>query len=126
MTAPQPRPRVVTAAFWCWVVASILLIGGGLIAASVSALPMVYRGGGVITALAGAGMAFLAGRSRSGDTRYRRAAIALSLVIVVLVAIASVLGGAVHVLTLLGVLPLIAGTVLNTRPVAPSTDREPK
>jgi len=126
MTAPQPRPRVVTAAFWCWVVASILLIGGGLIAASVSALPMVYRGGGVITALAGAGMAFLAGRSRSGDTRYRRAAIALSLVIVVLVAIASVLGGAVHVLTLLGVLPLIAGTVLITRPVAPSGDREPK
>ena len=126
MTAPQSRPRVVTAAFWCWVVASILLIVGGLIAASVSALPMVYRGGGVITALAGAGMAFLAGRSRSGDTRYRRAAIALSLVIVVLVAIASVLGGAVHVLTLLGVLPLIAGTVLITRPVAPSSDREPK
>jgi hypothetical protein len=118
MTAPQPRPRVVTAAFWCWVVAAVLLIVGGLITASVSALPVVYRGGGVVTVLAGVGMAFLAGRTRSGDTRYRRAGIALSLVIVVLVAIVAVLGGAVHVLTLLGVLPLIAGTVLITRPLA--------
>src|SRR3954451_19225142 len=120
MTAPQPRPRAVTAAFWCWVVASVLLIVGGLIAASVSALPIVYRGGGVITALAGAGMSFLAGRTRNGDTRFRRAAIALSLVIVVLVAVAAVLGGAVHVLTLVAVLPLIAGTVLITRPGAAS------
>jgi peptidoglycan/LPS O-acetylase OafA/YrhL len=118
MTAPQSRPRVVTAAFWCWVAASILLIVGGLIAASVSELPLVYRGGGIITALAGAGMAFLAGRTRSGDTRYRRAAIALSLLIVVMVAVVAVAGGAVHVLTLLGVLPLIAGTVLITRPAA--------
>jgi hypothetical protein len=126
MTAPQPRPRVVTAAFWCWVGASILLIIGGLIAASLAALPMVYRGGGVITVLAGAGMAFLAGRTRSGDTRYRRAAVALSLAIVVLVAIASALGGAVHLLTLLAVLPLIAGTVLITRPAASPSDQEPR
>ena len=123
MTAPQSRPRVVTAAFWCWVVASILLIVGGVIAASVAALPMVYRGGGVVTVLSGAGMAFLAGRTRSGDTRYRRAAVALSLVIVVLVAIVSVLGGAVHVLTLLAVLPLIAGTVLITRPASSPSDQ---
>jgi hypothetical protein len=126
MTAPQSRPRAVTAAFWCWVVASIMLIVGGLIAATVTALPAVYREGGVITALAGAGMAFLAGRSRSEDTRYRRAATVLSLVIVVLVAIVAVLGGAVHVLTLLAVLPLIAGTVLITRPAASSSGQEPQ
>jgi peptidoglycan/LPS O-acetylase OafA/YrhL len=126
MTAPQSRPRAVTAAFWCWVVASIMLIVGGLIAATVTALPTVYRGGGVVTALAGVGMAFLAGRGRNEDARYRRAAIALSLVIVVLVAIVSVLGGAVHVLTLLAVLPLIAGTVLITRPAASSSEQEPQ
>lgn len=125
MTAPQSRPRVATAAFWCWVVASMLLIVGGLIAASVAALPMVYRGGGVVTVLAGAGMAFLAGRTRSGDTRYRRAAVALSLAIVVLVAIVSVLGGAVHVLTLLALLPLIAGTVLIARPAVSPSDQGP-
>ncbi|MDT5362582.1 MAG: hypothetical protein QOC69_4344, partial [Mycobacterium sp.] len=32
MTASQQRPRVVTAAFWCWVVASLLLIAGGMMA----------------------------------------------------------------------------------------------
>jgi hypothetical protein len=124
MTAPQSRPRVVTTAFWCWVVASILLIVGGLIAASV-ALPGIYRGAGVITALAGAGMAFLAGRTRSGDTRYRRAAVALSLAIVVLVALFAVFG-VVHVLTLLAVIPLIAGTVLITRPAASPSGQEPQ
>jgi nucleoside permease NupC len=124
MTAPQSRPRAVTAAFWCWVVAAILLIVGGLLTASV-ALPVVFRGGGVVTALAGAGMAFLAGRSRDGDTRFRRAAVALALTIVVLVALLAILC-VVHVLTLVGVLPLIAGTVLITRPAAASHEQEPQ
>ena len=125
MTAPQPRPRVVTAAFWCWVVAAVLLIVGGLLAASY-ALPAVFRGAGVITALAGAGMAYLAGRSRRGDTRFHRAAVALSLTIVVVVAVAAVFG-VVHILTLLAVIPLIAGTVLMTRPAAASwADQEPQ
>ncbi|HYZ67853.1 MAG TPA: hypothetical protein VE666_08640 [Mycobacterium sp.] len=126
MSAPPPRPRALTAAFWCWVVASILLIVGGVIAASVSVLPAVYRGGGVITALAGVGMAFLAGRTRREDTRYRRAGIALSMTIVVLVAVVSVLGGAVHVLTLLAAFPLIAGTVLISRPAVSSPEQEPQ
>jgi hypothetical protein len=125
MTAPQPRPRVVTAAFWCWVIAAVLLIVGGLLAASY-ALPAVFRGAGVITALAGAGMAYLAGRSRRGDTRFRRAAVALSLSIVVLVALVAVIG-VVHILTLLAVIPLIAGTVLMARPAAASwADQEPQ
>jgi hypothetical protein len=119
MTAPEQRPRAVTAAFWCWVVASVLLILGGLIVASAS-LPPLSRGGGVITGLAGAGMAFLAGRSRTGDTRFRRAAVALSLTIVVLTPLV-VMFGVAHVFTLLGVLLLIAGTVLITRPGASST-----
>jgi peptidoglycan/LPS O-acetylase OafA/YrhL len=118
MTAPPSRPRVVTAAFWCWVAASLMLIVGGLIAASVD-LPAVYRGAGVVTALAGAGMAFLAGRSRTGDTRFRRAAVALSLATVVLVALLGVFA-IVHTLSLLAAFPLIAGAVLITRPTASS------
>jgi hypothetical protein len=96
----------------------MLLMVGGLIAASVS-LPAVFRGAGLITALSGAGMAFLAGRSRQGDTRFRRTAVTLSLTIVVLVALMAVFG-VVHVLTLLAVIPLIAGTVLINRPAAAS------
>lgn len=116
MNAHAPRTRVVTAAFWCWVVAAVMLMLGGLIAASVG-LPPLYRGAGILTVAAGAGMAFLAGRSRSGDVRFRRAGVALALTIVVFVALLS-LGGVVHLATLLSVLPLIAGAVLITRPGA--------
>lgn len=116
MTAPAPRNRVVTAAFWCWVVASVMLMLGGLIAASVN-LPTLFRGAGILTVAAGAGMAFLAGRSRTGDVRFRRAGVALASTIVVLVALLA-LSGVVHFVTVLAVLPLIAGAVLITRPAA--------
>jgi hypothetical protein len=116
MSAPLQRPRIVSAAFWCWVAASLMLIVGGLIAASVS-LPTVFRGTGVLFALAGAGLAYLAGRTRAGDGRSKRAALALALTIIVLVALVSVLG-VVHILTLLSVIPLIAGVALITRPAA--------
>lgn len=113
MTAPAPRTRVVTAAFWCWVVASVMLMVGGLIAASVD-LPPLFRGAGMLTVAAGAGMAFLAGRIRTGDPRFRRAGVALSLTIVVLVVLLSA-RGIVHIVTLLAILPLIAGAILVTR-----------
>ena len=116
MSAPSPRPRAVNAAFWCWVVAALMLIVGGLITAS-AGIPGLFRGTGVLTAVAGAGIAFLAGRSRVGDARFRRAALALSLAVVVLVALLSILG-VVHILTLIAVLPLIAAIALITRPAA--------
>jgi hypothetical protein len=124
MTAPQSRPRVVTAAFWCWIAASFLLVLGGLIAASLN-VPVVFRGAGVIFALAGAALAFLAGRSRGGDTRFRRAALALALAVVVLIALAA-LFQLTNGITLLAVFPLVAGTVLITRPAASLPDQEPK
>lgn len=117
MTAPAPRTRVVTAAFWCWVGASVMLIAGGLIAASWEGAPTVFRGAGVISAIAGAGVALLAGRSRAGDARYRRALIALSLTIVGLISISAVVGIG-NVITLLAVFPLTAGAILATRPGA--------
>ncbi len=76
--------------------------------------------------LAGGGMAFLAGRARSGDTRFRRAAVALSLRRrIVLVAVLAVLR-MINLFTLLAVIPLIAGTVLITRPAASPSDQEPQ
>jgi peptidoglycan/LPS O-acetylase OafA/YrhL len=106
-----PRPRAVTVAFWCWMVAAVLLIVGGLLTATVDvALPPVFRGCGVIVAVAGAGLAFAAGRTRSGDRRFGRAAVALSLAVVVVITLI-VLFGVTHLLTLLALLPLIAGTV---------------
>ena len=53
MTAPHQRPRVVTAAFWCWVVASVLLVMFGLLLAfSEDNLPVLFHGAGALFALA--------------------------------------------------------------------------
>ncbi|WKG04472.1 hypothetical protein QU592_05000 [Mycolicibacterium sp. HK-90] len=117
---PAPnRPRVATVGFCFWLVASVLLIAGGMIAASVS-LPGVdtwlFRGIGVLTAVAGLAMAFLAGRARSGDPRFRRAAIALSVTIMVIVALTAQFG-VVHKLTVLGVVLLLVGTGLSALPL---------
>lgn len=88
MTAPQSRPRVVNAGFWCWVAASVLLVAFGLLLAfSPDNLPMVFRGMGALFAAAGLGLGFLAGRARLGEARFRRAAIGLSLAIVIILAL---------------------------------------
>ncbi|OMC37666.1 hypothetical protein A5740_04565 [Mycobacterium sp. GA-1841] len=124
---PAPnRPLVATVGFSFWLVAAVLLIVGGMIAASVS-LPgldtWLFRGGGVLTALAGLGMAFLAGRSRTGDRRYLRAAIALSLAIMVIVALTARFG-VVHILTVFGVVLLIVGTGLSALSLRRGVDGE--
>jgi len=125
MTAPQSRPRVVTAAFWCWVLASVMLMAGGLMAATVNLnLPTAYRGAAILTVVAGGGMALLAGKSRGDDVRFRRAAIALSLTIVVLVGLTAAFG-VVHLITLFAVFPLLAGAVLMTRPGATTREETP-
>ncbi|WP_029110668.1 hypothetical protein [Mycobacterium sp. URHD0025] len=125
---PTPRSRRATIAFGCWLAGAVLLIVGGLIAASASwpsSESTLFRGVGLITALAGAGMAFLAGRSRSGDARHRRAAIALSMAIVVVVVLIAALSLApVHILTLVALLPLIAGTGLSALPLRKGDDGE--
>jgi hypothetical protein len=118
-SVPPTRPRIVTAAFWCWVVAALMLIAGGMLTATAGlrGLPVAFRGLGALVAVVGLALAFLAGRCRAGDARYRRAGLTLSLVTVVLVALIALLG-VIHVLALLALLPLIAGIVCITRPPA--------
>jgi hypothetical protein len=116
MTATQPRPRALNVAFWLLLVGAVMLMGGGLIAATAN-IPAVYRGAGIVCVVAGAMIAFLAGRVRkNGDPRFRRATLALALVVVVLVSLVAALG-IVHILALLSVLPLIVGAMLLSRPV---------
>ena len=126
MTEPTPsspaRPQAVKVAFWCWVVAAGLRMGGGRRTATAE-VPPAYRnlvlGFGAITAVAGAAMAFCAGRARRGDNRFRRAAVALSMAVVIVVGLLALLGVA-QLLSLVALLPLIAGTVSITRPPAQS------
>jgi peptidoglycan/LPS O-acetylase OafA/YrhL len=117
MSATQPRPRVVTIAFWCWLAAAILLMMGGLLALfSQAPVPVFFRGAGVLWIVSGAVLSFLAGRSRSGDTRFRRAAVALSIALAVLLALFSVMTSG---LLWLGILVLVmVAAVLVMRPSA--------
>src|SRR4051794_20884759 len=125
MTAPQPRPRVVTAAFWCWLAASLLLIVFGLLSLTQSNFVVFGRAAGALFALTGIALAFLAGRTRVADASFRRAAIAFSLTLAVLLAAYSVLTQGV--LWLVPMVLAIVGAGLITRPAATSWyDREPQ
>lgn len=135
MTAPESRPGAVTAAFWLLLVGAVLLMTGGLLAATVgfdtlrqAAGPSVsdqsirdylrlYRGAGILFFVAAAALAVFAIKARNRDSRSRRATMSLGLAIVVLVAIAAVFAGT-HVLALLSMVPIIVGTLLLGRPAA--------
>ena len=117
MSAPLQRPRLVSAAFWCWLVGAILLAALGLLLALNPAnLPVIFRGAGGLFAVAGLALGFLAGRTRTGHAGFRRAAVGLALALVVVLALFILVGGGV-----LWVLPMIftlIGAVLIMRPSA--------
>ena len=133
MSATESRPAAITAAFWLLVFGAVLLVVGGLLAATVSfdalrqaAPPTVsddavrsyarlYRGAGILFSIAAAALAALAVRARAGDPRYRRSAMTLGLTIVVLVGVAAVFAGT-HILALLSLVPIVVGTLLLSRP----------
>ncbi|MFS0898329.1 hypothetical protein [Mycolicibacterium litorale] len=135
MTAsPTPsRPRVVDIAFWTLIGGAVLLILGGLLAATVSFETArsaidpevtndkvrnyltVYRGMGIGAVLAGAGLAFVAGRARRGDPKFRRATVALALAIAVVLLMLAVGAGVGQPMTQLSLVPIAVGAVLLTR-----------
>lgn len=117
MTPPQQRPRVVTVAFGCWVVASVLLVTFGLLLAfSQDSLPALFRGAGVLFALAGLGLGYLSGQARLGHARFRRAAVALALAVVLVLALFALISrGPIWLVVM--ILAMV-GAVLMMRPSA--------
>lgn len=135
MSETQSRPTSVTAACWLLVTGAVLLMAGGLLAGLVSfdslrqaapptatddaveAYARLYRSAGILFGIAGVALAWFAVRARVRDLRARRAAMALGLAIVVVVALAAVFSGT-HILALLSVVPIVVGTLLLSRPSA--------
>src|ERR1044072_6541776 len=110
MTAPTPqsRPRVVDLAFWSFVVAAVIMIGGGLMASTATydvaraAIPQtmsddqvrnyltIYRYTGIGAVVAAGALAFLAGRARRGDARFRLATLGLAFAIFVVIGLLAI------------------------------------
>ncbi|QEN12505.1 hypothetical protein ACRDU6_07285 [Mycolicibacterium sp. ELW1] len=117
MTATQPRPRLVSIAFWCWLAGSIvLMLGGLLLVFSNGPVPVFFRGAGVLWIVAGALLSYIAGRTRGGDTRFRRAAVGLSIALAILLALFSVMTGGL--VWLFALVLVIVPAVLIMRPGA--------
>lgn len=107
----------MTVAFGCWVVASVLLVAFGLLLAfSQDSLPALFRGAGVLFALSGLGLGYLSGQARLGHARFRRAAVALALAVVVVLALFALMSrGSIWLLVM--ILAMV-GAVLMMRPAA--------
>ena len=121
--APDPRPgsterpRVVEVAFWLLALAGLALIASGLmLVLSQAAVPSFFRGFGVLFALAGTALAYLAGRTRRGDARFRGATVGLALALVGLLALFSLISRGWVWLLIMAVVKVAA--VLLTRPSA--------
>jgi uncharacterized membrane protein HdeD (DUF308 family) len=86
---PLARPKSVTAAFWLWLVSGVLLVFIGLLAVTITLTgsALLHRISGGILIVTGLVLVYLAGRSRSGDSRFAHAAVALSLALVVFLSI---------------------------------------
>ena len=113
-----PRPRIITIAFWCWAVGAVLLVAFGAMQAAVSG-PLFFRLLGGLLVVAGLALAFLTGRAGKGDARFARAAVALSLTLIVLLAVLLMMFGAGLfglIFSAVIILVLIAGATLFTRP----------
>ncbi len=118
MSAPVPeRPRIVDAVFWLWLLAAVsLVVLGMLMALTRGNLPPVFRGAGILFAVAGLALGYLAGRTRAGHARMRRAAVGLALALVVLLALFTLMTGGV--LWLVPMILTMVGAVLIMRPSA--------
>ena len=121
MTAPLPlpssRPRIVDTAFWIWLVASITLVVLGLLMGlSRDNIPAYFRGAGALFAVAGLALGFLAGRTRAGHAKWRRAAAGLSFAVVALLALFTLTSGGA--LWLIPMVLTMVGGVLIMRPSA--------
>ena len=118
MSTPVPaRPRIVETVFWLWLLAAIsLVVLGMLMALTRGNLPPVFRGAGILFAVAGLALGYLAGRTRAGHAGLRRAAVGLALALVVLLALFTLMTGGV--LWLIPMILTMVGAVLIMRPSA--------
>lgn len=114
-SVPVGRPRTITIAFWCWVVAAVLTAAQGLwLLSQPVPLPFLLAGG--LLVVVGLAQAYLAGRARKGQKRFGNAAVGLALasVLVLIMLLLIQAGGVLTVAVIMAL--LITGCAMNQRP----------
>ena len=117
--APSNRPRIVDAAFWCWLAAAVLTAALGLLMATQGSAntPLFFRLAGALLVVVGLAQGFLAGRARKRQLRFASAGVGLAMSSVAFLAVLLLFGssifGIVFVATIM--ILMITGSVLIQR-----------
>jgi hypothetical protein len=117
--APSNRPRIVDAAFWCWLAAAVLTAVLGLLMATQASAntALFFRLAGALLVIVGLAQAYLAGRARKGQLRFASAGVGLAMTSVAFLAVLLLFGssifGIVFVATIM--ILMITGSVLIQR-----------
>jgi hypothetical protein len=117
--APSNRPRIVDAAFWCWLAAAVLTAVLGLLMATQAAAntALFFRLAGALLVVVGLAQGYLAGRARKRQLRFASAGVGLAMSSVAFLAVLLLFGssilGIVFVATIM--ILMITGSVLIQR-----------
>jgi hypothetical protein len=118
-SVPSNRPRIVDAAFWCWLAAAILTAVLGLLMATQSSAstPLFFRFAGGVLVVVGLAHGYLAGRARKGQLRFASAGVGLAMASVAFLAVLLLFGssllGIIFVAAIMAL--MITGSVLIQR-----------
>ena len=121
----ESAPRVVSVAYWLWVLSAAVMVLLGLLALTTSSdaideqlgsdaesLVGLLRGIGAVTLLFGLAIGFLAAPMRAGNIRIRNVVVALSTVYAVAAIVLAAIGVIAPVLLVLPVLLVVAGVLV--------------
>jgi hypothetical protein len=117
--APSNRPRIVDAAFWCWLAAAVLTAALGLLMATQSSAstPLFFRLAGGVLVVVGLAHGYLAGRARKGQLRFASAGVGLAMASVAFLAVLLLFGSSILGIIFVAAIMvlMIAGSVLIQR-----------
>jgi hypothetical protein len=114
--APSNRPRIVDAAFWCWLAAAVLTAALGLLMATQNA-PLFFRLAGVLLVVVGVAQGYLAGRARKRQLRFASAGVGLAMSSVAFLAVLLLFGSSLLGIAFVAAIMIlmITGSVLIQR-----------
>jgi hypothetical protein len=117
--APSNRPRIVDAAFWCWLVAAVLtaVLGLLMVTQATANTPLFFRLAGALLVVVGLAQGFLAGRARKRQLRFASAGVGLAMSSVAFLAVLLLFGSSILGIVFVAVIMIlmITGSVLIQR-----------